>query len=103
MDAVSATKTPQELAAVIETEAELAHSRVQALQSQIRGTLGDAGVQQYPVIRPETETALGQITSNVNKLRGGPGNAAPAAAPVLPKIGKDWVDIGGGVRVREIP
>jgi hypothetical protein len=103
MDAVSATKTPQELAAVIETEAELAHSRVQALQSQIRGTLGDAGVQQYPVIRPETETALGQITNNVNKLRGGPGSAAPAAAPALPKIGKDWVDIGGGVRVREIP
>ncbi len=76
LTAVGAAKTPQELAAVVQTEAELAHSRVQALEAQIKGTLGERGAQQYPVIRPETQKSMERIGANVERLRAGQGPAS---------------------------
>lgn len=89
LSAVDGAKAPQELAGVISTEAELMHSRLTALNSQIRGTLGEQGVNQYPVIRLESQKALETIDTNVGRLRrgasAGPASAMPGpTAPVAP-------------------
>jgi hypothetical protein len=76
--ATNAALTPKELSAVIASEAELMHSRLKGLESQITGTLGPAA-KQYPVIRPESEKAFARIQQNVRRLSGEPA-AAPGAA-----------------------
>lgn len=80
LESVDGAKTPRELASVLETEAELMHSRLSTIQEQIKGTLGDQGLKQYPVIRPESETAFNTIQQNIQQLRGG-APAAPSPAP----------------------
>lgn len=82
LSSVDGAKTPQALAAVLETEAELMQSRLGSLASQIKGTLGDRGAAQYPVVRPESAKALEHLQRNVRKLRG---ESEPA--PAVPQTG----------------
>lgn len=82
LSSIDGAKTPQQLGEVIATEAELMHSRLNAIGSQIKGTLGPMA-DQYPVVRPESETALTKVAENVARLRGGQSPAAPAAAPAI--------------------
>ena len=81
LETVNAAKTPQELAAVLETEAALMRDRISAMESNIRATLGEEGVRQYPVIRDVGKKALDQLTSNVSALRGG---GMPSSGTVKP-------------------
>lgn len=80
LESIDGAKTPKELAAVLETEAELMHSRLSTIQEQIKGTLGDQGLKQYPVVRPESEKAFEKIDRNVQQLRSGT-PAAQVSAP----------------------
>lgn len=87
-----AAKSPQELAAVFETEAQLMQSRLGSIDSQIKGTLGPAAAQ-YPVVRPESQTALAQLDRNVARLRGQ--TPAPVQPPQTAQTGpitKDTYD-----------
>jgi hypothetical protein len=87
LESVDGAKTPKELAAVLETEAELMHSRLSTIQEQIKGTLGDQGLKQYPVVRPDSEKAFEKINLNVQQLRSGvpaPQGSASSAQGVDP-------------------
>ena len=48
---------------------------------QIKGVLGDEGLKQYPVLRPDGQAALVKVEENVSRLKGGQG-AAPAATGI---------------------
>jgi hypothetical protein len=76
----SAAKSPQELAAVFQTEAQLMQSRLDSLGSQIKGTLGPAAAQ-YPVVRPESQSAIDRLNTNVARLKGG---APPPVSTLAP-------------------
>ena len=77
---LDAANSPQQLGAVIQTEAELMPARLSSIQNQIQGTLGPMA-SQYPVIRPDSQKALDTINGNIAKLRGvAPASTAPAAA-----------------------
>jgi hypothetical protein len=85
LERANAAKSPQELAAVIETESELMKSRLSSIDSQIKGTLGPMS-DKYPVVRPESQKAIDVTTANVARLRGGaPAVAAPAASQQQPQ------------------
>ena len=86
LESVDGAKTPRELAAVLETEAELMHSRLGTIKEQIKGTLGDQGLKQYPVVRPDSEKAFQKINQNVQQLRAG------APAPQVSTSGAQGVD-----------
>ena len=111
LSTVNGAKSPQELAAVLETEAQLMRSRLGAIGSQIHGVLGDAGAAEYPVIRPESEKAFGELSANVSRLRGNTPPASLAAAAPPPRVrsfedalrlppGTRFVDPSGIERVR---
>jgi len=77
---LDAAKSPQELAGVIATEAELMPARLSSIDSQIQGTLGPQLAAKYPVIRPESQKALATINANLARLRG----IAPASDGASP-------------------
>jgi hypothetical protein len=77
IESVNGARSPKELAAILATEAELMRSRLDALGGQIKGVLGEEGAKQYPVLRPDGETALRKVEENVSKLKGGQ-SAAPS-------------------------
>lgn len=82
LEAVDGAKSPKELAAVIETEAELMRSRLGALGDQIKGVLGPLS-SEYPVVRPDSEKAFGKVNENVSRLRGGVASSGhPAPDPL---------------------
>ncbi len=78
IESVNGARSPKELAAILSTEGELMRSRLDALGGQIKGVLGDEGLKQYPVLRPDGQTALQKVEENVSRLKGGQGAAAPS-------------------------
>lgn len=92
IESVNGAKTPQELAGILSTEGELMRARLDALSGQIKGVLGDEGLKQYPVLRPDGQAALTKVEENVGKLKGGQSAAAPAvqegATATNPKTGQ---------------
>lgn len=106
LETVNGAKTPQELAAVLETEAALMKDRIGSLESNIRTTLGDDATKKYPVIRDVGQRAVGQIEQNVAKLRGNATAEAPATVATkadydaLPK-GKPYIAPDGSHRVKQ--
>ena len=90
LHSLDAAKTPQQLAAVIETEKALMHGRMTNLEAQIKGTLGERGLQQYPTLRKESHSALEDIDKTVRKMRGE--KEAPKQNAVAPKPGKYMFD-----------
>lgn len=78
IESVNGARSPKELAAILSTEGELMRSRLDALGGQIKGVLGEEGMKQYPVLRPDGEAALAKVEQNVSKLKGG--QSAPAGA-----------------------
>jgi hypothetical protein len=81
IESVNGAKTPQELAAILSTEGELMRARLDALGGQIKGVLGEEGLKQYPVLRPDGQAALAKVEENVSKLKGG--QSAAAASPQI--------------------
>lgn len=77
IESVNGARSPKELAAILATEGELMRSRLDALGGQIKGVLGDEGLNQYPVLRPDGQKALTTVEQNVSKLKGG---SAPASS-----------------------
>lgn len=75
IESVNGARSPKELAAILSTEAELMRSRLDALGGQIKGVLGEEGMKQYPVLRPDGEAALAKVEQNVSRLKGGQGAA----------------------------
>jgi len=75
IESVNGARSPKELAAILSTEGELMRSRLDALGGQIKGVLGDEGLKQYPVLRPDGQAALTKVEENVSRLKGG--QAAP--------------------------
>jgi hypothetical protein len=100
MEAISGAKTPQELAAVIATEAELMHSRLTSLESQIKGTLGPMA-DKYPAVRPESQKALEMIDANVSRLKGGAPTPSAQSTPLPKPDAEGWIVLPNGVRIRE--
>lgn len=90
IESVNGARSPKELAAILATEAELMRSRLDALGGQIKGVLGDEGMKQYPVLRPDGEAALAKVEQNVSKLKG---NGAPSTP-------KSTLPSGWSVQVR---
>ncbi len=82
LETVNGAKSPKELAAVLATEAELMHGRLNTLGDQIKGVLGPLA-SEYPVVRPDSEKAFATIQENVAKLKGG----GTATAPTGPQEG----------------
>jgi hypothetical protein len=80
IESVNGARSPKELAAILSTEGELMRSRLDALGGQIKGVLGDEGLKQYPVLRPDGEAALAKVEANVSRLKGGQGTA-PSGIP----------------------
>lgn len=83
IESVGSAKSPKELAAILATEGELMRSRLDALGGQIKGVLGEEGLRQYPVLRPDGHAALVKVEENVSRLRGAGAAQKPAsqAAP----------------------
>lgn len=81
IESVNGAKSPKELAAILATEGELMRSRLDALGGQIRGVLGEEGLKQYPVLRPDGQAALAKVEENVSKLKG----VQSAPASTLPQ------------------
>lgn len=100
---VDGAKTPQELAAVIETEAALMKDRIKSLESNIRTTLGDEATKKFPVVRPEGHAAIEQIDANVSKLRGGnaPAQIASKAQYDALPAGSAYIAPDGSHRVKK--
>jgi hypothetical protein len=93
IESVNGARSPKELAAILATEAELMRSRLDALGGQIKGVLGEEGAKQYPVLRPDGETALRKVEENVSKLKGGQSAASSGgfqegATATNPKTGQ---------------
>jgi hypothetical protein len=93
IESVNGARSPKELAAILATEAELMRSRLDALGGQIKGVLGEEGAKQYPVLRPDGETALRKVEENVSKLKGGQnaassGGIQEGATATNPKTGQ---------------
>lgn len=76
LETINGAKSPKELAAVLATEAELMHGRLNTLGDQIKGVLGPMA-SEYPVVRSDSEKAFAKIQENVGKLKGG--QSAPSA------------------------
>lgn len=82
MTSIGAAKTPQELASVLEHESELLHDRMTSIEGHIKGTLGEKGLAENPVIRPAAQKSFDAVSQSVARLRGGNAPmAAPAGAP----------------------
>jgi hypothetical protein len=96
IESVNGARSPKELAAILATEGELMRSRLDALGGQIRGVLGEEGLKQYPVLRPDGQAALTKVEENVSRLKSG--TTEPAKTPALtpPKAG----EIQGGYRFK---
>lgn len=85
IESVNGAKSPKELAAILATEGELMRSRLDALGGQIKGVLGDEGLKQFPVLRPDGQAALAKVEENVSKLKGGVGaQSAPSTSAIPP-------------------
>lgn len=82
IESVNGAKSGPRLAAVIAAEADLMHDRFGNINSQIQGVLGEDGVKQYPVIRPQSLTAFDRIKSNIAKLNGT--NPSPNTSSTVP-------------------
>jgi hypothetical protein len=96
IESVNGARSPKELAAILATEGELMRSRLDALGGQIKGVLGEEGLKQYPVLRPDGQAALTKVEENVSRLKSG--TTEPAKTPALtpPKAG----EIQGGYRFK---
>lgn len=89
IESVGSAKSPKELAAILQTEGELMRSRLDALGGQIKGVLGEEGMKQYPVLRPDGHAALVKVEENVSRLKNGgsaPETAKTTTAPDRPAI-----------------
>jgi len=75
IESVNGARSPKELAAILSTEGELMRSRLDALGGQIKGVLGDEGLKQYPVLRPDGQAALTKVEENVSRLKGRSGRS----------------------------
>ncbi len=75
---LNSAKTPQELAAVIQTEKELFHGKLQQLEAQRDEALGPYA-KNYAILQPHGEKALSTIDATLSRIRGGQ-SAAPAAS-----------------------
>jgi hypothetical protein len=97
IESVNGARSPKELAAILSTEGELMRSRLDALGGQIKGVLGDEGLKQYPVLRPDGQTALTKVEENVSKLKGGTpsGGVAEGATATNPQTGQKLTFRGG--------
>lgn len=83
-DASSTTGAQQ--AGFLQSEKELILGRFQEKEAQIRDTLGDAYLQQHPVMTPQLKQTIATIDGNIAKLRG----QAPAAP-----VASGTVNVGG--------
>jgi len=95
-----AAKTPKELASAIAAEGELMHSKLSAIQEQVKSVLGEQGLEKFPIVKPKSEDALKRIDGNVRKLNGeAPSSAAsqqtPAPAPTVGTVQKGYRFKGG--------
>lgn len=99
IESVNGARSPKELAAILATEGELMHSRLDALGGQIKGVLGDDGLKQYPVLRPDGQKALVTVEQNVSKLKGGQtaaaGGVVEGATATNPQTGQKLTFRGG--------
>lgn len=101
IESVNGARSPKELAAILSTEAELMRSRLDALGGQIKGVLGEEGAKQYPVLRPDGESALKKVEENVSRLKGGQGSQAASggvhegATATNPQTGQKLTFRGG--------
>ena len=58
--------------------------RFRQKEAQIRETLGDSYLQQHPVMTPQLQQQIDNISANIAKLRGQTPGAAPAAPGAAP-------------------
>lgn len=97
LTSLGAAKSPQELAAVIESERRLIPGKLDELQNRIQSTLGSAA-DKFPVHSAESTASLKSIDATVGRMRGG---AAPAIS-VAPDA-QGWTTLPNGLRIREKP
>jgi hypothetical protein len=79
---LTAAQSPEARAAAIKAQAELMHSKVNALQDRWKQGMGPL-VDEFPIIHPESKQALEKINppAGGNKDQKGDAKAAPAQAP----------------------
>jgi spore germination cell wall hydrolase CwlJ-like protein len=118
LTALGAAKSPQELAAVVESERNLIPGRMSEVENRIKGTLGPAA-QKYPVHSEESSASLKHIDATVARMRGlkpagettsPSAAAAPSSAPkaisskadydALPS-GSSYIAPDGSVRTKK--
>jgi GH24 family phage-related lysozyme (muramidase) len=68
--AISNANTPKELASVLSREAELMQSKLGALGTQIKGTLGEKYLNEHPVINEQSSKAIERLQGSLAKLNG---------------------------------
>jgi hypothetical protein len=80
LTALGAAKSPQELAAVIESERNLIPGRMSEVENRIKGTLGPLA-DKYPVHSAESNASLEHINATVARMRGLKPSGGEASAP----------------------
>jgi hypothetical protein len=77
-------------AGFLQTEKELMLGRLTQKEAQIRDTLGQAYLDQHPVVTPELQKTLAKIDANIAKLRGQAAPSPTAPAVRTTKTGVTW-------------
>jgi hypothetical protein len=83
-DRLNSANTPQALAEAIQTEREAMHSKLGALETQIKTALGPTALEEHPAVMPKSVAALEKLDRNIAVLKGNAPAVAetPAAKPI---------------------